>query len=302
METTGLPYPLYEHWLDWSLLWFMTVLRLAGTFVLAPFFGSGMFPARAKIVIVVAFSAAMLPMAGKYALLPAQAGALELIQIAATEMMLGLALGFLSSIVFYAAQLAGELVGQQIGLSMANVLDPMTEQEVPLIGTLQMNIAMLVFVLARLDLTVIWIHAMGFRYVGIGQLSAPAFIGATTGAAMEQLTGMYRLGLQLALPVMTVMLLASVVEGYITRTMPQMNIMVLGIPLKLAIGFFALMLTIPGVAGVMMPETPEFDPAVPPAGPLGGMLLELSLWIESIAGDPPSLDGEGGFPSPMFAE
>ena len=275
--------PMHEQLLDASLVWFLTVLRLAGVFVLAPFYGTNLFPVRIRVALVAAFAFIILPVSSETARLPEQADGLALLLLAFQEVALGLAMGFLCSIVFYGAQLAGELIGQQIGLSMANVLDPMSEQEVPLIGTLQMNITTMVFVLAKLDLLVMVIFVEGYRLVGIGCLLPEAFIAPTSEMALRGLDRMYWVGLQLALPVMTVMLLASVLEGYIIRTMPQMNIMVLGIPLKLAVGFFALTLTIPGVARIMLPEAyAAFDFDRPPEGILGGMLLDLSDWFRAV--------------------
>lgn len=283
MDTIGQAYPQYEALLDYALLWFMSVLRLAGTFMTAPFYGSNLLPMRVRLLLIASFAFVLLPTAANTAALPAQADGLDLILIAGQEAMIGLSLGLLCSVVFYAAQLAGELVGQQIGLSMANVMDPLTEQEVPLIGTLQMNIATLVFVLAKLDLVVVWLHVVGFRLIGVGQLTARAFIAPTTEVAFKQVDQLYWIGLQIAIPVMTVMLLASVLEGYITRTMPQMNIMVLGVPLKLVVGLFALTLTVPGVARVVLPGEYDFNLTEYPDGPFGEMLFTIEDWIYTMA-------------------
>ena len=235
-----------------SYLFFGIVLvRCSGLAVYAPFFGSEYFPLRARIGLVVFFALLMFPYARQTAVVPTTLGATELGLLVLQELTVGLSLGFLSSLVFMGAQLGGQLIGQQVGFAMANVIDPTTDEQVSLIGFLQMNLALLVFLVAGLHLAVVNVLKFSYEQVGIGTLVYDRFAMEINHQATCHMNSMFLVSLRLAMPVLLVMLLNSVVEGFITRTMPQMNIMVLGLPLRVALGMTALMCMMPAMLAAL---------------------------------------------------
>ncbi len=233
------------------LLFGLTLIRCSGLIVFAPFFGANNFPSKARILFALFLTIAMYPVAKSTVVMPPVLGTAELGLMALQELSLGLVIGFLASLVFMGAQLAGELVGTQVGFSMANIVDPLLDTEVSLIGFMQMNLALVVFLTLKLHLVVISILYASYEYVGIGTLVLDIFIDVTKNAGIYEATHMMEVGVRLAMPVMLVMLLNSVVEGFITRTMPQMNIMVLGMPLRVVIGLGVLMFVMPSLIMAM---------------------------------------------------
>ena len=88
----------------------------------------------------------------------------------------------------------------------------------------------------------------------------------------------------MAIPIMLIMLMNSVVEGFITKTMPQMNIMVLGMPLRVALGVTALIFIYPAICMALVPPGWRFNLTDMPEGPLGDMLVDLSFMVRGMGG------------------
>jgi len=233
------------------LLFGLVLIRCSGVAVFAPFFGAEQFPLRARIGLVFFFALLLYPAATQdpacLPRIPNPLNMLDLGILTLQEVSVGVVLGFLSTMVFMGTQLGGQLVGQQVGFAMANVIDPLSDSEVSLIGFLNMNLAVVIFVTANLHLLVIGILWKSYGCVPIGALAFAQAPAAVNQAVMVESERMFVVALQLAMPVLLVMLLNSVVEGFVTRTMPQMNIMVLGLPLRVALGMTALVLTLPAI-------------------------------------------------------
>ena len=279
-------YPLHEQALDSWLLFVLVVLRVGGLTIFAPFFGGEVFYGRARLMLAAALSIIMWPAATATAVLPENANELALVVLASREICLGLAIGFLSSFVFLGAQLAGEMAGQAIGLSMANVVDPTTDSEVPLIGYVQMNLAMLVFIVGKLHLLVLYIVYLSYDLVPIGVLAPDNLPEPLARAGILQATDLFHVALQLGLPVIMITLMTNVVEGFVTRTMPQLNIMVLGMPLRMLLGSLVIFFALPSTVYLLLPADWRLTTESVPDGVFGRMLENLASALGEFAGQP----------------
>ena len=266
------------------LLFALVMVRCGCIVLFAPFFASEMFPGRLRILFIGAFSLLMISPAARTAEIPRVLDMLQLGLLAGQEFVVGMAIGFLASLVFTGAQLAGEIAGQQIGFSMANVVDPLTSVEVPLLGFINMNLAMVLFLGANLHLVIIYIVSQSYEFVGVGALIPDVAMDPVLRMSMDQARGILLLGLELAIPIMMIMLLNSVVEGFITKTMPQMNIMVLGMPLRTVLGVTALLFVYPAICMALMPPDWRFNLSDMPEGAFGNMLLDLSFMVREMGG------------------
>ena len=251
------------------LLFALVLIRCSGLVVFAPFFGAEHFPRRARVLLAVFLGIVMYPLAAPLAVLPMYLGMAELGVLVLQELAVGLILGFLSSLVFMGAQLSGQLMGQQIGFAMANIVDPLVGREVSILGFFQMNLAIIVFLAAKLHLHLIAALHASFVHVEIGSLAFERYVQPLAAVATVQAHSMFVVAIQLAMPVLLVMLLNSVIVGFVTRTMPQMNIMVLGLPMRLALGMTVFMLVLPalvrameGMLGTMASDVLGLFPAV----------------------------------------
>ncbi|MFH0911905.1 MAG: flagellar biosynthetic protein FliR [Planctomycetota bacterium] len=221
------------------VVFILCLLRMGGIVVFAPFFGGEDFPRLVRIGFAVFLSILAFPYASATldASLPLSTGVL--LGLAAREIFVGLVFGFATSLVFAGIQLGGELVGQQIGFSLANIIDPMLEEEVGMISFFKFMLAVVVFLSLNLHLVILQFLVGSYAVVGLG--------GAVLRVEMlEHVLGMFgqiwTAAVQVGGPVILVILLVSVVEGMLSRTMPQLNIVVIGLPLRTLVGLLALSL------------------------------------------------------------
>jgi flagellar biosynthesis protein FliR len=220
---------------------FLILLRIGSLFVFAPVFGNPTVPRRVKATIAlgVALSLSFLGVAGE---VPVPAALSSLVGFVVQEILIGLLLGFVARLVFAAVEFAGHLVGLQMGLGIVSILDPQFENQVSIISQLQLILATLLF------LSVGGERLLLEAFVGNLERVPPGAV-ALTGSAMKaliSLTGeVFRVGLQIAAPVVVALLATQVILGVFARSVPQMNMLILGFPLQIFFGLTILALSLP---------------------------------------------------------
>lgn len=166
------------------------------------------------------------------------------------EIMIGFMLGFIGQILLVAISISGEIIGQQAGFSAASVLDPVTGQDAFLMATVKLWIGTIIFIviggiesgfqILGLSFQVVTPGA-GFDISQFGDAGYQVFNWSESGPGMKALGSMmYLFGVQIAAPMITTMVLISVSEAFIARTVPQLNILVVGFALRISIGLFLL--------------------------------------------------------------
>lgn len=233
---------------NWPVAWvevfLLAVFRVAGVLGAMPVLGGRGVPARVKLSLALLITFLLLPA------LPLQTwplqphGIWDWLGLVTQEVLFGLLLGFAAQLPILAMQMAGELIGLQMGFGIAAVLDPETgSQENPLASLLR-NTALLLFLVFNGHHIVLKALADSFQALPPGGLHlSPDLLDQGIG-----LTGhLLDLGLRLGAPALAALLLAEVGLGLIARTVPQMNIFIVGFPLKIGLGFAMLALTLPSV-------------------------------------------------------
>ncbi len=236
---------------SWSLSWITTIgllsLRLAAIFLMTPLLYAMPMPGMVRMFLVLGLSIALaLGLSPSAASLPSNNDAL--FQAALSELILGatLALGIL--LAFGAFSVAGRLLDVQIGFGMAQVFDPVSNHPIPILTSLFEKIAVLVFFLVNGH------HALlrGVAY-SLERFPVGAFwsLAAAAGPLLKQVSGLFSLGFALAAPVVFSILLVEMALGVIARNLPQINIFMLGLPIKILVGLTLLSLWFGGMGGVM---------------------------------------------------
>ena len=158
------------------------------------------------------------------------------------EIILGVAIGLSVRLLFAGIQLAGQLAGFQMGLAIVNVMDPQTSVQVPILAQFNNMIAMLVFLAINAHHWFLRAIVESFRIV-------PPFEFRFSYSLMEQLmilgSNMFIIAVKIGAPIMATMLITSVALGLVARTVPQMHIFIVAMPLKILIGLLLLSLTVP---------------------------------------------------------
>ena len=243
MNAVVVSLPELVGWID-HVLW--PFLRISAMFSIAPLFGSRTIPIRMRVGAALVITLAIAPS------LPAPP-TLELLSAPwlaaiATELLIGITLGFMLQLVFASLQIAGELVATTMGLSMAQMTDPVNGAQVPVLGQLFFMIGMLLFLAMNGHLALLALVAQSFHSMPVGGAEiARADLWLLAGFASQMFDG----ALKVALPAVTALLVANVMLGVITRSAPQLNLFAFGLPITTALGMALLLVTLPYLEGAI---------------------------------------------------
>lgn len=231
-------FTLLQNQLGFFLLIFA---RLSGIFTSAPIFGARNVPLLVKAGLSLMISYILLPLLFQSQLTIPDA-LLPYAAVAIGEFLIGLIMGFACSFIFYGIQTAGTLLDTQIGFGMVNVIDPQFGQQVPLIGNFKYILAILVFLTTNSHHLFLAAIVYSFKSIPITQA---VFSPVLTDIIVDMVIAVFIVALKISLPVLISLLLTDVALGILARTMPQMNIFVVGMPGKIIVGIFVLSLALP---------------------------------------------------------
>ncbi|MGV3522921.1 MAG: flagellar biosynthetic protein FliR [Candidatus Sericytochromatia bacterium] len=218
----------------------LVCLRSSGLFLTAPFFGQQRVPVVVRVLLSVTLGALILPFLSG---LPSSSPPQGLLWAVAglQEVMTGALYGWASTLIFEGLVLAGQLVGLQMGFAQANVLNPDSQAQRPLLSEVYFILSMLVFLSLNGHHMLIRVFEASFTRIPLGQLVLSA-------RTFEQLTTLFAqifgVGLIVAAPICGVLTLIDIIMGVIARTAPQMNILVLSFSIKIYVGLLSLLLSL----------------------------------------------------------
>src|SRR2546421_2648995 len=222
--------------LYWAAPSFALVLcRVAGFMIFAPLLGSAKIPRRAKALMAIAlafFLAQGVPMPQHLPQTIWQA-ALGI----GGELSFGLAIGMILSFTFIAAQWAGEMIGQQMGLNLSEVFDPQFGQAGSIIGDAYFMLTLVVFLAARGHIALIRGLKASFTALPLLSVGLDRNLFELLGGLLMSAT---TLAIQLAAPVLVTMLVVDLALGAISKTIPQFNIMSAGMSVRSMVGLVVL--------------------------------------------------------------
>ncbi len=174
-------------------------------------------------------------------------GIYDLILAGASQIMLGMVVGFVASLVFTGIQFAGELIDLQIGFAIANVINPQTQQNVTIIGEFQLAIATLIFLATNSHYFLIQGIAGSFNLVPLPYISPdPSLAGNITLFFTQAFLIVFRI----AAPVVAALFLTNVALAFLARVAPQMNVFVVGLPVQIGVGLIMMAVSLPLMATV----------------------------------------------------
>ena len=225
-----------------SLGFFLLIfVRISGIFIMAPVFGSRNIPVMIKAGLSLIISLILFPMFFQSNITVPEHVILYVIMLA-SELIVGWIIGFVSSLVFSGVQMAGQLLDTQVGFGVVNILDPQSGQQVPLIGNFKYILALLVFLITNSHHLLLTALFNSFKIIPI---SGVVFNKAIAELIINMVWGIFTIAIKISLPVLVAIILTDVALGILARTMPQMNIFVVGVPGKIIVGIFVLSLALP---------------------------------------------------------
>ena len=240
--------------LFWAFV--LIAMRLAGLFAAGPVFGQAVVPHNVRLVLIVALAFVLTPIAASEPL-AVPGSALQIVLPAGMEFGLGFILGLGVMTVLSGLQLAGQLIDQQLGTSFAATINPDLQSSVSVTGQMFFILGGAVLLLMEPvngDLLLLSSLVETFESLPPGQAVLPR----ETAFVLTQLVHKSLvLGVRVAAPVLATLSLVTLTLGFVGRSMPHVNQLTLGFPLRFSTGLFVLGLSLSGILEAVLESVPE---------------------------------------------
>ncbi len=238
------------------LVFTLVLTRTSGVLIASPIFGATPAPATVRALIALALAVLIMP-SQWFVTLPYPGSLLIYVVILGGELLIGVVLGLGITILLGGIQMAGDLMSRVGGLTLSEVLDPLTSTNVPLFSQLLNLLSTAMFMIIgghRLLLgglldtfSAIPPGSSGALLLGAsGGGSGPGLFAPLVEMIQVLISQSFHVAIRAAAPVVTAVLLATLVLGLISRTLPQLNVMVVGFGLNAMITFGVMFVTLGG--------------------------------------------------------
>lgn len=219
----------------------LVFMRTSAFFVTMPLFSYRTIPAMHRIGLSFFFS-----------LLMSTSLDLPILEIDGTYFMLiikeafvGLTVGLVAMILIYAIQVAGGFIDIKMGFMIANVIDPQTGAQSPLTGGYLYTFALLFILSINAHHLLLDGMFYSYQFVPIDQVSIPLSNENILTHIVKTFNTMFIIAFQMSMPIAGALFLVDVALGMISRSVPQVNVFVIGLPLKVAVGFLLMIIAMP---------------------------------------------------------
>ena len=225
-----------------KLLGFALVLtRISAFFLVVPVFGWKTIPARVKVAMTM-LMAVFFSLIAPSAINAGQVSIVEAVLLMTYEATYGFALGLVAALLFAPVKLSGRIIERQMGLAMAEILDPLTGERSQPVGSLLEMIFVVLFLSANGHHLFLSIISRSYETFPVGRIPTMAVLA--TGVIKAGST-MLIVGLKLAAPILAAFLLLMVVLAVLARIMPDMNILFISLPLRVGMGLLLMAIFLP---------------------------------------------------------
>lgn len=233
-----------------KVIYFVLVMtRLSGMMITAPLYSTYPIPTSIKAMLIALVAFITYPLIAK--ICPIEHMPTDLLALgimAFKEIVVGSIIGFCINLIFIAIQISGQLISIQMAIAISEVLDPVTKQQTPIIGQFYLFMAMIAFLFIN-----------GHHYLFTSVLDSYNLIpidanfvlqGAMVNQIIHFSSQIFAIAFSLIMPVYAVLLITTVLLGFTSKMMPQMNIFMLAMPFKIYIGI--------GLMAIFMAKTYNF--------------------------------------------
>jgi len=223
-------------------LFFLILSRYLGMMLLTPVFSSQVILYQVKILIGLALTVLTFPVvAASYPLVNPDSNLLVIVEIM-SEFSIGLFMGFAVFLVFSAIQLAGQIIDMRMGFRIANVVDPFSGVDSPVIGQLKNIFVTLIFLALNGHLLLIRHLYQSFEIIPPGRVN---FSSELWQYFFRRSADMFVLAVKIALPIAGAIFFIDIILAFLARSVPQMNLFIVGLPIKIMAGLILLFVLMP---------------------------------------------------------
>lgn len=223
-----------------TLMW--PFMRIGAMFIAAPIFSARSVPVRIRILLAFFIALLLVPVIPEPPKVDLISG--EALLISVSQVLIGIAMGFILQMVFAAFVIAGQSIATAMGLGFASMVDPQNGVQVPVISQSFLIMATLIFLALNGHLVFIEVLAKSFQNMPVGSsfISSDALWRLVTWGS-DMFTG----GMLIALPAVAALLLVNLAFGVTSRAAPQLNIFAVGFPVMIMVGLAFIILTLPTI-------------------------------------------------------
>jgi flagellar biosynthetic protein FliR len=199
--------------------WMLVFLRVSAFLLMLPFFAMSNFPVTMRVALAVGIALLLSPVVPVFPL--ENLGLIPVLGIMAQEVSVGILLGFVARLIFYAVDIAGSVISTEMGLNLASILNPLTQEASPIAGTMLMFLATLVMFTLNLHQWMLLGFARTYQILPLG--------GAHLNSALlqniiSQTSQVFLTALQISAPVIAVSFVITLVFAVLSRAVPQMSV------------------------------------------------------------------------------
>ncbi len=238
MKPLQIPEGIISNGIDVFLLVFV---RMTGLFVISPIFGRRNIPSYLKIGVSL-LTAMILINTLKVDKLDYQNNIYGYSLLVFKEFIVGIIIGYVSYLIFNAVYLAGQLIDMQIGFGMVNVVDPVSSIQISITSNFYFIISMLVLLAVNGHHMIIKALFDSYKFIPVG---GAAFNTAVLYDVIKIFGDVFLVALKISAPIIAAILITDIALGIISKSVPQLNVFVVGMPAKIILGILVMVLTMP---------------------------------------------------------
>lgn len=171
----------------------------------------------------------------------------DLIRYGTFETINGLILGYIVNVCFYSLKMAGKLIDNQLGLSMASTYDPNTQTQATVVENLMYFIGVVVFFSINAHHILISSMQNSFKIIPVGY----SILDYNFSYILKVFLQYFIMGIKIAIPIIVVLIMTDLITGIISRSISGLNVMIVGMPLKMLVGILFFMSSLPFILNII---------------------------------------------------
>lgn len=234
-------------------MFILVFVRMTGLFVVSPIFGRRNIPVYLKVGFALTTSL-LLMNAVKMNPVDFGENLYSYSLIIFKEFIVGIILGYIANVIFDAILMAGQMIDMQVGFGMVNVLDPISNIQVPISANFYYMISMMVLMASNGHHIIMRGLFESYKFIPAGKT---AFNSILMNDVLASFSKMFLIGFKISAPVIAAVLVTDIALGIISKSIPQLNVFAVGMPAKIILGILVMVVTIPAfiyLVGFMVGE------------------------------------------------
>ncbi len=221
-----------------TIFYLLTFLRISGLFFFTPFFSSKSIAMKIKLGLIFFIAFIIYPNIPKDISIIENITFFKFTALIVKELFIGGIIGYFLMLLFSIVQTASQLYSMGMGFGMVNVLDPISQIQLPILGQFNYLILLSIFLISGVHRKVLMILINSFYKFELGKLNYN--YSNLAQEILENFAYYFLIAVKLALPILGVLFLIDIILGIMAKIAPQMNVFFIGMPLKMLVGFLFL--------------------------------------------------------------